>query len=253
MSAMLRAALLSGLVLCAAFALPVGAAAQTVTQPFQVLHLKVKGQSLPYAVWLPPGYDAARAWPCVVFLHGSGESGTDGLKPTLQGIGPDLLAHPERWPCVVLFPQKPTEDEEWEEREAFVLEVLSTAGRKWHIDRDRVALAGISQGGHGAWVFGARHAQLWSCLVPVCGYGRARTVASRAWGLPVWAFHRLKDDVVNPQETKDIVAELARRRREAGLPEPRMTLYPDLNHGCWATAFGDSTLPAWILAQRRGK
>jgi predicted peptidase len=250
---MLRLTLAVGAALCASFLLAPHARSAPAAAPFRVFHLKVRGESLPYAVWLPPGYDAARAWPCVVFLHGSGESGTDGLKPTLQGIGPALLEHPERWPCIVLFPQKPTEDEEWEEREAFVLRLLRAAQGTWRIDPDRVALAGISQGGHGAWVFGARHPALWSCLVPVCGYGRARTVASRAWRLPVWAFHGLQDDVVDPRDTQGIVAELARRRREAGLPEPRMTLYPDLNHGCWATAFGEPELPAWILAQRRGK
>jgi predicted peptidase len=221
--------------------------------PFELHHLKVKGDSLPYAVWLPPGYDAARRWPCIVFLHGSGESGTDGLKPTLQGIGPALLEHPDRWPFIVLFPQKPTEDEEWEEREAFVLKLLATAEKTWAVDPDRVALAGISQGGHGAWVFGARHSNLWSCLVPVCGYGRARTVASRAWRLPTWAFHGLRDDVVNPQDTRDIVADLAQRKKNAGLPEPKLTLYPDLNHGCWMAAFGEPELPKWILEQKRAK
>jgi predicted peptidase len=249
---MRRATLVCGLVLAAACLMAPHARSQSAAAPFQVRHLKVKGESLPYAVWLPPGYDSTRAWPCVLFLHGSGESGTDGLKPTLQGIGPALLEHPERWPCVVLLPQKPREDEEWEEHEVFVLQTLRAAEKSWRIDPDRVALAGISQGGHGAWVFGARHASLWSCLVPVCGYGRAHTVAPRAWRLPVWAFHGLKDDVVDPRDTQSIVADLARRKREAGLPEPKMTLYPDLNHGCWATAFGEPALPEWILAQKRG-
>ena len=250
---MARAVLACAMVLGAACLVTALARAAPTAAPFRVRHLEVKGESLPYAVWLPPGYDASREWPCVVFLHGSGESGTDGLKPTLQGIGPALLEHPERWPFVVLFPQKPSEDEEWEEHEAFVLALLKSARKTWRLDLDRVALAGISQGGHGAWVFGARHPGLWSCLVPVCGYGRARTVASRAWRLPAWAFHGLLDDVVDPGETRSIVAELERRRREAGLPEPRMTLYPGVGHGCWAQAFGEPELPAWILAQRRAR
>ena len=107
-----------------------------------------------------------------------------------------------------------------------MLQLLRAAQKTWRIDPDRVALAGISQGGHGAWIFGARHPGLWSCLVPVCGYGRAHTVASRAWRLPVWAFHGLKDDVVDPRDTQGIVAELARRKREAGLPEPQHDALP---------------------------
>ena len=88
-------------------------------------------------------------------------------------------------------------------------------------------------------------------VAEVCGYGRAQTVASRAWRLPVWAFHGLKDDVVDPRDTQSIVAELARRKQKAGLPEPKVTLYPDLNHGCWMAAFGEPALPEWVLAQRR--
>jgi predicted peptidase len=203
-----------------------------------------------YAVWLPPGYDRARAWPCIVFMNGSGECGTDGLKQTWQGLGPELIAHPERWPFVAVLPQKPDADEEWEEREDLVFAALKAVQRSFAIDPERIALTGISQGGHGAWMIGARHPDRWSCLVPVCGYGRARTVG-RAWKLPVWAFQGLKDDVVDPREPQAIVAELARRKQVAGLPEPRMTLYSDLGHGCWATAYADSTLPAWMLEQRR--
>ena len=245
--------LAGGLVLCVSGVAPAGAAPQPAAAGFQIRHLRVKGESRAWAVWLPPGYDRTRAWPCIVFLNGSGECGTDGAKQTLQGIGPALLAHPERWPFVVVLPQKPREGEEWEEHEGFVLAVLRAARKAWCIDPDRIALSGVSQGGHGAWMIGARHAELWSCLVPVCGYGRALTVASRVAKLPVWAFQGLQDDVVDPRETRAIVAELERLTKAAGLPAPRITLYHDLGHGCWATAYADSELPAWMLAQRRGR
>jgi predicted peptidase len=227
-------------------------AAEPTASPFQVRHLRVKGDSMAYAIWLPPGYDRARAWPCIVFLNGSGECGTDGLKQTWQGLGPALLEHPERWPFVAVLPQKPSADEEWEEREDLVFGALKVVQKSFNVDPDRIVLSGISQGGHGTWMIGARHPHRWSCLVSVCGYGRASTV-SRAWRLPVWAFQGLKDDVVDPREPQAIVAELARRAKAAGIAEPRLTLYPDLGHGCWAAAFGDSTLPAWMLEQRRGR
>jgi predicted peptidase len=241
-----------GLALCLSGVVAASRVAETAASPFQVRHLRVKRVSMAYAIWLPPGYDRARSWPCIVFLNGSGECGTDGLKQTWQGLGPALLAHPERWPFVAVMPQKPGADEEWEEREDLVFGALKAVQKSFNIDPERIVLSGISQGGHGTWMIGARHPDRWSCLVPVCGYGRASTV-SRAWRLPVWAFQGLKDDVVDPRETQDIVAELARRAKEAGAVEPRMTLYPDLGHGCWAAAFGDSTLSAWMQEQRRGR
>jgi predicted peptidase len=83
-------------------------------------------------------------------------------------------------------------------------------------------------------------------------------VASRIAKLPVWAFQGLKDDVVDPREPQMIVAALRERQKTAGLAagDPRaarLTLYPDLGHGCWEAAYGDSALPAWMLEQRRGR
>src|SRR5437763_9082358 len=54
--------------------------AQSRTRPDHRLHL-VRGRvasrslSLPYAVWLPPGYSPRRRWPVLLFLHGFGERG----------------------------------------------------------------------------------------------------------------------------------------------------------------------------------
>jgi predicted peptidase len=215
--------------------------------------VKVRGQVHRFALWVPAGYTADRAWPCVLFLHGSGECGTDGEKPTRVGLPPAAMAHPDRWPCVIVIPQKPAEDEEWEEREDLVFATLKLACREYRIDPDRIALSGLSQGGHGTWMIGARHPGTFSCLAPVCGYGRARTIERRAMALPVWAFHGLKDDLVDPADTRAIVAGLRAQRAAHGLdPEgARATLYPDLNHGSWDAAYGEAELPVWMLAQRR--
>ena len=223
---------------------------------FVVRELTIGGALHRYAVWTPPDYDAARAWPCLVFLHGSGEWGDDGEKPTRIGLGPQLAAHPERWPFVVVFPQKPTEEEEWEEREDVVLAALDSVRRDYAVDSTRIALTGMSQGGHGTWYLGARHARRWSCLVPVCAYGRARSVAPRVAALPVWAFHGLRDDLVNPEDTRLIVGEIRARRARLGHPPSdslvvRMTLYPEANHNAWDPAYSEPELPRWILAQRR--
>ena len=224
--------------------------------PFVLRTVRIHDRTSKYAVYVPPGYDRAKEWPCVLFLHGSGESGTDGVRPTLVGLGPAIRAHAERWPCIVIVPQKPTEDAEWEEHEELVLACLRAVRKAYRIDPRRIALSGMSQGGHGTWVLAARHPDLFSCLVPVCGYGEARTVAGRVAHLPVWAFHGLRDEVVDPHDTQQFVAAIQDHRRQRGLvPDgpggARATLYPDLNHGCWDAAYGDPELPGWILAQRR--
>jgi predicted peptidase len=217
---------------------------------FVTRDLTVAGETHRYAAWLPPGHAARAEWPAVLFLHGSGECGTDGLQPTRVGFGPELLAHPERWPFVVIFPQKPLEAEEWWEREPLALAVLDDAIAAFHVDSARVALAGMSQGGHGTWLIGARHPARFRCLVPICAYGRARAVQTRAVNLPVWAFHGLKDDVVDPADTRHCVAALLAERRARGLDttEVRLTLFPDANHDAWDPAFATPGLPDWLIA-----
>jgi predicted peptidase len=236
------------LLVLAVLAAPSAHAAPPDSGRFVLRSIKLDGQRHRFAVWLPPGYERRTGWPAVVFLHGAGECGDDGLRPTRIGLGPALAGHPERWPFVVVFPQKPAEQEEWEEREGLVLAVLNRVARDFTIDPSRVALAGLSQGGHGVWAIGARHPTRWACLVPICGYGRAKTVSSRVAKLPVWAFHGLRDDIVDPEETRAIVAAIRAERARLGLDpaEARMTLYEDANHNSWDPALAEPELPGWL-------
>lgn len=202
-----------------------------------------------YAVWLPPGFKKKPdGWPAIVFLHGSGECGSDGERPVRVGLGPALEAHPERWPFVVVFPQKPTADEEWWEHEKLVFAALDDAAKHFRADPARAALAGMSQGGHGAWMIGARHPNRWRCLVPVCGYGRAQTVATRIRDVPTWCFQGMRDDVVLPHETQEIARWMRELKASGGLDTTnfRATFYPDANHNSWDPAFAEEDLPRWI-------
>jgi predicted peptidase len=218
-----------------------------------IREVTVDGTAHRVALRVPDDYDPSRAWPLVVFLHGSGECGLDGVRQTQVGLGPAVAARPDRWPCLVLMPQKPTDAEEWEEHEDLVLAAIADVRTFWRIDPDRIALTGLSQGGHGTWLIGARHPELFSCLAPVCGYGPARTIAPRVAALPVWAFHGLRDDVVDPAGTTAVIQEIRRLRLAAGLAVDgaRLTLYPDANHNSWDAAYGEPELPGWLLRHKR--
>lgn len=69
----------------------------------------IKGRdTLPYRLLLPKSFDAAKSYPFVLFLHGSGERGnnneaqlTHGSKLFLQ----DSIR--EQFPAIVVFPQCP--------------------------------------------------------------------------------------------------------------------------------------------------
>src|SRR5439155_26109961 len=39
-----------------------------------------RGVPRPYQVWVPPAYSRQHRWPVILFLHGSGERGSDGRR-----------------------------------------------------------------------------------------------------------------------------------------------------------------------------
>ena len=58
---------------------------------------------------------------------------------------------------VVVMPQKPTQDSEWEDHESAILTMLDLATEAHTIDPSRIAITGLSQGGHGTLMFASRH------------------------------------------------------------------------------------------------
>lgn len=214
------------------------------------------GQTHKYMIFVPRAYDAKKQWPCVVFLNGSGECGTDGARQTLVGLGPALLADQDRWPCVAVFPQKPTPKKQWSEFDDLVMATLDATRRECNIDPARIYLTGLSQGGAGTWSLGARHPDLWAALMPVCGYGDPQELAGPLVNIPIWAFHGSKDNVVPPAKSTaivDAITALRTRVRIAGAvaDEPKLTIFPEANHNSWDPAYRDPATPAWLFAQRR--
>jgi predicted peptidase len=241
-------------------------AAPTGEPPRGVLldEIAASGETLRYAIYVPRDYDPSRRWPLVLFLHGKGESGADGLRQLTQGLPQAILAAPADWPVIALFPQKAAAEREWEQSEPALMALVDSARARWAIDPDRIYLTGLSQGGHGAWVLASRHAELWAAVASVCGYVEARvrdarggtplgafagTAADLARTLsrvPLWAFHGAEDSIVPAAQSEAMVAAL---RAAAG--SAKLTLFPGVDHGAWDLAYRDAGLAAWLLAQRR--
>ncbi len=204
-----------------------------------------------YALYIPPPEIARPPYPLVVFLHGYGECGTDGVKQTSVGLLPHVLNAPERWPCVILMPQKPEFDPLWATQFEVVMSEINFVRSEMAIDASHIALTGLSQGGNGTWMFASRSPETWSAIAPICGFHRdvpVGQIAANLRGLPVWAFHGLKDDVVRPQETRDLVAAV---RATGSTADIRLTEFPEANHNSWDPAYHDPELARWLLSQRR--
>lgn len=223
---------------------------------FLFREIEVSGEKYAFSVYVPPEYSNERAWPVVLFLHGSGERGKDGLLQTEVGIATAIRRHRDWCPAIVVMPQcRP--DKWWTESMAdMALKCLEDVSRTYRLDPDRVYLTGLSLGGYGSWLIGSRYASKFAAIVPICGFfGRPdqpadaetlKKLAESLKGTPVWCFHGTKDRAVNVARDQEIVAAL----KEAG-GAVKYTEYPDGEHNVWDRAYGDKKLWDWMLAQKR--
>jgi predicted peptidase len=214
-----------------------------------------------FAIYLPPNYDPSRKWPAILFLHGRGESGTNGTRQLVVGLPEHVLWASSEWPFVIVMPQKPTQDSQWEDYAPSVLAILDDAIARYSIDPDRIALTGLSQGGHGCWTINAAAPGRFAAIAPVCGYSARpiETADGRTWPFdpdsaqlreiiravgktPVWIFHGEADSVV-PVAQSQAMADLL---RSAGA-DVRLTTYPGVNHDSWNRAYSDPDFRAWLV------
>ncbi|MEK7793257.1 MAG: alpha/beta hydrolase [Candidatus Hydrogenedentota bacterium] len=198
------------------------------------------------ALYVPPDYTPKKKWPLIVFLHGMGERGNDGLKQTTVGIGHAIEANADRFPCLVVMPQC-SPDYVWTAAAALehIDATIETVLREYSIDKDRVVLTGLSMGGFGSFHYGALHPEMFSCVAPVCGGGQV-TAAETLAKLPMWVFHGADDTVVPPARSQTMVEAI----RAAG-GDVKYTEYPGVGHNSWDNAYGDPEAIKWMLSQKR--
>lgn len=235
---------------------------------FESRAVKVDGRTAYYQVFIPA--TAARtpgALPVVLFLHGSGERGGDGLKQTHAGLGPHLRRHAADFPALAVFPQVPGR-QEWSGRNNRVaLAALDATIAEFGADPSRQYLTGMSMGGYGSWNIALDDPGRFAAIVPVCGAVLApravrptlfveqvaqesdpyAAIAKRLRHTPIWIFHGALDDVVPPDDDRRLHAAF----QSAAARDVRYTEYPEGNHNAWDVTYADPAMWAWLFAQKR--
>ncbi|MGD0260166.1 MAG: prolyl oligopeptidase family serine peptidase [Verrucomicrobiota bacterium] len=205
-----------------------------------------------YLLFLPEGYDAKaeKRWPLILFLHGAGERGTNVWKVATHGPPKNVTAQPA-FPFIVVSPQCP-EHQVWSKD--VLLALLDEITAKYAVDTNRIYLTGLSLGGYGTWDLGLAYPEKFAAIVPICGGGQLISVmaSSRDKGpalktLGVWAFHGGKDPVVPLEESQRMVDAL----KKAGVPDVKLTVYPDAQHDSWTETYKNPELYEWLLKHER--
>jgi predicted peptidase len=248
------------------FCLLTGAFARKPETGFLDRTVSADGQTYRYQVFVPANWDKHKNWPLILFLHGAGERGADGLLQTDVGLAHAIREHASRFPFVVVMPQCPKERLWTEpEMEAQALAALDQSIKEFHGDRDRIYLTGLSMGGYGTWDLAAKYPNRFAAYVPICGgihgppeYPRINVsvandpkitdpyaeTARRIGKTPVWIFHGGADDTVPMEESRKMYAAL-----QAANANVKYTEYPGVGHNSWDKAYAEPELVPWLLEQ----
>lgn len=196
---------------------------------------------LGYLLYLPPGYAGSeKRWPLMLFLHGSGESGTNLAKVKAHGP-PKVVESKPDFPFVLVSPQSAGRG--WNPE--LLNELLDQILRDYRVDPDRVYLTGLSMGGFGTWSLAAAHPEKFAAIVPICGGGNTND-ATKLAKLPIWVFHGAQDKTVPPERSKAMVEAI-----KAAGGDPKFTLYPEAGHDSWTATYNNPELYEWLLKQKR--
>jgi len=254
--------------------LPGAGVAETVNfqQNISFISTTDSSQSNRYALFTPVGIQPGTNYPLVVFLHGSGNRGTDTTAASLREAAQiwaratNQLAHP----LFVLAPVVPT-TQLWADNltngvENFantpytmkvsptpsmrmMVELVQSLEQTQPIDPKRIYLVGESMGGYGAWEAAVRYPTLWAAVIPLMG-GTDPSKAAIIKDLHIWTFHAADDPTVPVTGTRQMVSALL-----AAGGHPLYTEFATGGHGISAEAVnyptqsGNPSLLDWTYQQ----
>jgi len=225
--------------------------------------IQIGGASYRYQVYVPEEWrkDDHKLWPVILFLHGRGERGSEGMWQTQIGLPEAIRDHPERWPFIVVMAQCSL-DRYWTDREmlGMAMAELDVETAEFHGDAAHTYLSGLSMGGYGSWELAREYPTRWAAIAIAAG-GIFWSYAPERWAqssilpgeyaqavgrTPVWLFHGAEDNVVAPRQD-----ELMYSAFKAAGGHVRLWVYQGLKHDCWTRAFNEPELPRWLLLHRR--
>jgi len=227
--------------------------------------ISVSGTSYNYQVFLPDNWLPKQKWPIILFLHGAGERGSDGLLQTDVGLPHAVRLDRSRFPAIIVM----LKDRWWTqpEMQAVALTALAAATKEFKGEARRTYLTGLSMGGYGSWYLAAKYPGKFAAVVAICdGVAppeRVRQmhpemvantypdepqsyadIARKIGKTPVWMFHGGADDTVPVEYSRKLNDAL-----KAAGGNVHYTEYPAVPHNSWDKAFAEPDLMPWLLSQ----
>lgn len=222
------------------------------------------GDTLPYRILFPEGYDKSKKYPLVLFLHGGGEKGRDNEKQLIHGV--KVFLDPDNrknFPCIVIAPQC-MPDDSWSSAKvdrsvepakrdfnytypitkslAAVEQLTKHFIAKEAVEKKRVYITGLSMGGMGTYEMVGRNPGLFEAAVAICGGGDLNSYTRRQAKTRFWIFHGTDDGTVPVKFSREMVGKLKSLKADV-----KYTEYPGVGHNSWEKAYAEPGLLPWMF------
>lgn len=163
-----------------AMLIPLFSSAQT-GKVFDNLSLpsKILKSDRKFAIYLPPDYETSqRNYPVLYLLHGGGDDQTGWVQfGEVQSIADKSFKDGEATPMIIVMPDANTGRRgyyndikgDWNYEDFFFQELMPYVEKKYRIKQDKRyrAIAGLSMGGGGSFIYALHHPELFSSACPL--------------------------------------------------------------------------------------
>jgi len=149
-----------------------------LSMPSKILKMERK-----YAVYLPPDYETSeRSYPVLYLLHGGGDDQTGWVQfGEVLNITDKAIREGKSTPMIIIMPDANTGPQRgyhntatgsWRYEDFFFEELMPFVEKKFRIKTDKRyrAIAGLSMGGYGSFLYALHHPELFSSACPLSAY-----------------------------------------------------------------------------------
>ena len=134
-----------------------------------------------YAVYLPPDYETSeRSYPVLYLLHGAGDDQTGWVQfGEVLRITDSAIKDGTATPMIIVMPDANTgkrgyfnQGADWRYEDFFFEELMPHVEKKYRIKKEKRyrAVAGLSMGGGGTFMYALHHPELFSSACPLSAY-----------------------------------------------------------------------------------
>ena len=143
---------------------------------------KILSAARQFAIYLPPDYESSqRSYPVLYLLHGAGDDQTGWVQfGEIRRIADEAIQNGSATPMIIVMPDADTGrrgyfnsiDGSWRYEDFFFEELMPYVETAYRIRRDKRyrAVAGLSMGGGGTFMYALRHPELFASACPLSAY-----------------------------------------------------------------------------------